>query len=157
MVRAVDFLDELDVKILRVLQVDASLSLQDLSDRVGLSHTPCWRRIKKMEDRKVIRGRVALIDQDALQLGVTVLTTVRLKTYCADSTRGFEQLLARRPEIMDFFSISGADDYLLKIVARSVQAYERFLTDHILGLPIVESARSMVALKQLKSTTALPI
>jgi Lrp/AsnC family transcriptional regulator len=150
-------LDPLDLQILRVLQTDASLSLESISERVGLSHSPCWRRIKRLEQIKVIRGRVALLDQDAIDLGITVVTLVKLASHAQDLLRLFESEASGHPQIIECYSILGHSDYLLKIVAANLGEYESFLKQQLLRLPYVETAKSMVVLKRIKATTALPI
>jgi len=150
-------LDPIDLKILRVLQMDATLSLETISERVGLSHSPCWRRIKRLEQQKVIRGRVALLDQDAIDLGITAIAMVKLSTHEEGMLRKFEFEASRCPSIIECYSVLGHSDYLLKIVASNLDEYESFLKQQVFALPNVETAKSMVVLKRIKSTTALPI
>jgi Lrp/AsnC family transcriptional regulator len=149
-------LDEVDLKILRVLQQDASLSLDNIAARVGLSHSPCWRRIKRMEESKVIRARVALVDQDAMSLGITVMVMVKLANPSAASLEQFEQQMARHPEVVECYEIVGSSDYMLKIVVADVAEFEQVLKQRVLSVANIEAVRSMIALKRVKATTALP-
>jgi len=150
-------LDAIDFKILRELQVDASMPIEILAERIGLSHTPCWRRLKKMEDRGFIRGRVVLLSPEALDLGVTVFATITLKAHTEDVLLAFENAVRQCQEIVECFSMTGDRDYILRIVVGSVADYEKILKEKLLHLPEVASINSAFALKEIKYTTALPI
>lgn len=150
-------LDEYDLKILRALQDNASYSMADLGARVGLSHTPCWRRIKRLEAEGVIVGRVTLLNPKILNLGVTVHAYVIIKSHDEESLNAFESAVEEIEEIVECYSTSGDKDYLLKIVVDSVDQYERFLKQRLVHLPNVASVNSTFALKQVKYTTRLPL
>jgi Lrp/AsnC family transcriptional regulator len=150
-------MDELDRKILRLIQAEPDLPIQTLAQRVGLSHTPCWRRLKKLEADGVIVGRPCLLDQDAVGLPVTVFAHVKLKQHDEATLESLEQAVADCPEIVECFSISGSSDYVCRIVVESIARYEQFLKKTLLHLPGVSEVNSEFALKRVKLTTRLPI
>ena len=150
-------MDQTDIKILRTLQAEPGLSVQDLADRVGLSHTPCWRRMKKLEASGTIRERATILDPDALGLSITVYAQVRLKQHDEETLEAFEQATRDCPEIVECFSMSGESDYVLRVVSGSVAQYETFLKKTLLHLPGVATINSSFALKCVKLTTKLPI
>ncbi len=150
-------IDDFDRKILRVLQAEPALSIQNLSERVGLSHTPCWRRLKKLEADGVIKGRAVILDPEALNLSITVFAHIKLKQHDEETLEVFERSARARPEIVECFSMSGDSDFLLRIVTGSVSDYEQFLKRKLLHLPGVASVNSSFALKCVKNTTMLPI
>jgi Lrp/AsnC family transcriptional regulator len=150
-------LDDIDRRLLTVMQREPELSVQALADRINLSHTPCWRRLKRLESAGVIRGRAVILNADALGLPITVFAEIKLKQHDEDTLERLEQAAQGCPEILECFSMSGDRDYIFRIVARSVDDYERFLKKVLLHLPGVASVNSSFALKCLKSTTQLPI
>jgi len=151
------FMDETDLKILRLLQDRPEISVVDLAEQVGLSHTPCWRRIKQLEASGAIRERVVILDPKTMGLDINVFAHVRLKAHDEDTLVALEQATWDLPEIVDCFSMSGESDYILRIVVRSIEDYERFLKKVLLHLPGVASINSHFALKCVKKTTKLPI
>ena len=150
-------LDDIDRKILLLLQEDATLSHQDLADRVGASSTSCWRRIKALEEAGVIDGRVVLLHPEKVDRKVSVMCSVHLKEHNGDVRQAMETFVQNRPEVMECYSMSGDTDYMLRIVVPNVEAYEHFLMTHLLSNPHVASASSSFALRQVKYTTALPL
>ena len=150
-------MDDFDRKLLRVLQAEPELSVQELAERVGLSHTPCWRRLKKLEADGVIKGRAVILDPEALGLSITVFAHIKVKQHDEDTLEVFERSARERPEIVECFSMSGDSDFLLRIVTGSVAEYEQFLKRALLHLPGVGSVNSSFALKCVKNTTMLPI
>jgi Lrp/AsnC family transcriptional regulator len=150
-------LDEFDRKILRTLQENADYSMAELGDKVGLSHTPCWRRIKKLEADGIIKQKVTLLDPKQLGLGVTVYAYITIKSHDEDSLNAFEQGVQDVPEIVECYSTSGEKDYVLRVVVDSVEHYEQLLKKTIVHLPNVASVNSTFALKQVKYTTSLPL
>lgn len=150
-------LDKFDREILRILQKDATLSMAELSVRVGLSHTPCWRRVKKMEGEGIIREKVTLLDNKKLNLGVSVFIYVTLKNHDGDSLNDFEAAVQNINEIVECHTTSGEKDYLLKVIVESIEEYEHLLKTKLTHLPLVDHLSSTFALKQVKNTTALPI
>ena len=150
-------LDDYDLKILRALQDNADYSMQELGEKIGLSHTPCWRRIKRLEAEGVIQGKVTLLNPQVLNLGVTVHALVNIKQHDEDSLNAFEAAVAEVKEIVECYSTSGNTDYLLKIVVKNVEDYERFMKQTLAHLPNVASFNSTFALKEIKYTTKLPL
>jgi len=150
-------MDEFDRKLLRVHQAEPELSVQELAERVGLSHTPCWRRLKKLEADGVIKGRAIILDPEALGLSITVFAQIKVKQHDEHTLDVFERSAQARPEIVECFSMSGDSDFLLRIVTGSVADYEQFLKRTLLHLPGVGSVNSSFALKRVKFTTMLPI
>ncbi|MBB5054035.1 Lrp/AsnC family transcriptional regulator [Afipia massiliensis] len=150
-------MDEMDRKILRVLQDSPEISVADLAQKVGLSHTPCWRRIKQMEESGAIRERVVILDPNIMGLSISVFANIRLKAHDEDTLEAFEQSAQSRPEIVDCFSMSGESDYLVRVAVGSVDQYEQFLKKVLLHFPGVASVNSHFSLKCVKKTTKLPI
>lgn len=150
-------LDEFDKKILRVLQKEADISMQDLGDRIGLSHTPCWRRVKRLQEQGIIRGKVTLLDESKVNLPVTVYTYLTIKSHDEQVLNEFESSVQDVPEVMECYSTTGEKDYVLRVVAESVSHYEQILKRKLVHLPHVDAVSSTFALKQVKYTTELPI
>jgi Lrp/AsnC family transcriptional regulator len=150
-------LDKFDREILRVMQKDATVSMAELSQYVGLSHTPCWRRVKRMEADGVIRQKVTLLDSKKLNLGVSVFIYVTLKNHDGDSLVDFEKAVQEIEEIVECHTTSGEKDYLLKVIVESIEEYEQLLKNKLTHLPLVDHLSSTFALKQVKNTTELPI
>lgn len=149
-------LDELDRKILATLQIDSSLSVQEVGERVGLSSTPCWRRIQKLESTGYIRRRVALLDADKLNLGVSVFIAVRTNQHNAEWAERFKKIVISFPEVVDFFRLSGDVDYLIRAVVPDIAAYDD-LYQRLIAKIDLHDVSSMFAMEQIKSTTELPL
>lgn len=150
-------LDKFDREILRVLQRNATVSMAELSQQVGLSHTPCWRRVKRMEADKIILQKVTLLDNKKLNLGVSVFIYVTLKNHDGDSLNDFEGAVQDIVEIVECHTTSGEKDYLLKVIVENIEEYEHLLKTKLTNLPLVDHLSSTFALKQVKNTTELPI
>ena len=150
-------LDRASREILEALQADARLSTQALAEKVGLSATPVWRRVKDMEERGLIRGHVALLDREKLGLSICVLANVSLVRHSEGAVEQFERLVATQREIIECHAITGEADYVIKVVAADMKAYDAFLQQHIFKLPGVSSVRSNVVLREVKYETALPV
>ncbi len=150
-------MDETDLKILRILQADSTISMVDLALKVGLSHTPCWRRVKQLEESGAIRGRAVLLNPAIMGLSVNVLANIKLKAHDEETLEAFEQAALARPEIVECFVTSGDSDYAVRIVVRSIDDYEHLLKKVLLHFPGVASVNSHFALKCVKNTTRLPI
>ncbi|WP_457424664.1 Lrp/AsnC family transcriptional regulator [Roseateles sp. P5_E7] len=149
--------DRVSLQILEALQADARLSTQALAEKVGLSATPVWRRIKELEDRGVIRGQVVLVDREKVGLSILVLANVSLLRHTEGAVEQFERLVGTRREIIECHAITGEADYVIKVVAADMKAYDLFLQQHIFKLPGVSSVRSNVVLREVKYETALPV
>ncbi|UXH79275.1 Lrp/AsnC family transcriptional regulator [Roseateles amylovorans] len=143
--------------ILEALQADARQSTQQLAERIGLSATPVWRRIKELEERGVIRRHVALVDREQIGLSICVLANVSLVRHSEGAVEAFEAMVAASPEIIECQAITGEADYVMKIVAPDMKAYDQFLQTKIFKVPGVASVRSNVVLREVKYETAFPI
>ncbi len=141
-------LDSIDHRILDVLRRDGRISMLDLADRVGLSPTPCGRRVKRMEDAGVITGYAAQIDRRALGLQVCVLVSVRLARHGPEGTHEFLSAVARHPEITECLLVTGNLDYMLRIWVRDIEALGIFIRDVLQSIPAVAETTTMVILKQ---------
>ena len=150
-------LDNFDRKILRALQHNANYSMVELGDIVGLSHTPCWRRIKRLEAEGIIKGKVILLNPQKLDLGVTVYAYVTIKSHNEDSLNAFESEVQKVKEVVECYSTSGDKDYVLRVLVSDVYHYELLLKRTIVHLPNVASINSTFALKQVKYTTQVPL
>lgn len=147
-------LDAFDRKILVELQRDGRLSIAELSERVGLSPSPCWRRVRLLEEAGVIRGYAALVDPAALGLGLNVFVAATLDLHRAGE---FEAALMERPEVLKCHAMTGEQDYLLHVVAADITAFDRFLRHELIHMPGVDKVKSSFALKAVKNSFVLPV
>ena len=150
-------LDEIDVKILANLQRDARLSNVQLAARIGLSPAPCLRRVRALEQAGVIRHYLTVIDPAAVNLGVTVWVQVTLDLQMEGRLDIFERAIAKRPEVLECYLMTGDADYLLRVIVSDVSAYEVFLRDALTRIESVAGIKSSFALKQIKPFTELPL
>lgn len=144
-------LDKFDLAILGALQRDARASLQEISAQVGLSSTPCWNRIKRLEDAGVIRGYTVRIDADQIGLRDTVILQVTLESHSEETLYDFGKALEDIPEVLEAFLVSGDYDYHIKIVVRDTRDYERILRDRLYRIPGIRHSKSSFVLRTLKS------
>jgi Lrp/AsnC family transcriptional regulator len=151
-----DVLDPIDRRILRELQADATLPIAELAERAGLSQTPCWKRVKRLEADGVIERRVALLDRERLDLGLVVFVAVRAARHDEAWLNDFARGASALPEVTEFYRMSGETDYLLKVVVRDIAAYDRFYKRLIAVVPLGDVSSSF-AMEQIKFTTALPL
>ena len=149
-------LDAFDIKILNLLQRDATMPLAEISAQVGLSSTPCWRRIQKLEEAGVIRKRVALLDREALNVGVTVFVAIRTQQHNARWLKDFARAVIGFPEVVDCYRMSGDIDYLLRLALPDIAAYDAVYKRLIAKIELSD-VTSMFAMEQIKSTTELPL
>ncbi len=149
-------MDAIDRKILAVLQDDASLSVAEIGSRVGLSSTPCWKRIQRLEADGVILKRVALVDQDRVGVGVTVLVSIETGDHSQDWLDRFAKVVGAMPEVMEFYRMAGDVDYMLRVVVPDIAGYDGFYKRLIAAVPLA-NVTSRFAMEKIKSTTALPI
>lgn len=150
-------LDAIDAKILDLIQKDAALSVAEIADRVGLSSSPCWRRIKRMEEAGIIRGRVTLLDRDTLGLGFEVVASVKLALPSKENLAKFEQLVQKWSEVLECMTVTGAVDYVIRITTTDMHAYDTFLREKLLGSGLVSDVQSRIVINIAKRTTALPL
>ena len=149
-------MDRIDRQILHVLQVDATMSIQQVGDRVGLSHNACWRRIKRLEEAGIIRKRVALVDPKKLGYGVTVFVTVKTSHHTEEWLDKFARGVSALPEVVEFYRTSGDIDYLLKVLVSDIAEYDRFYKKLIAIAPLSDVS-SNFAMEQVKYTTEVPV
>ncbi|PIO98549.1 putative DNA-binding transcriptional regulator with homology to Lrp [uncultured Pleomorphomonas sp.] len=149
-------LDRLDRKILSILQEDATIPVAEVAKRVGLSTTPCWRRIQKLEEDGVILRRVALLDPRSVNTKVTVFVSIVTNQHSEEWLRRFAELIREFPEVVEFYRMSGQVDYLLRVVVPDIEAYDAFYKRLIAKIEISDVS-SAFAMEQIKYTTALPL
>ena len=150
-------IDNIDAKILHLIQSDAGLSVSDISEQVGLSSSPCWRRIKRMEELGIIKGRVTLLDRKTLGLDFEVFVAVKLALPNRANMEKFEQAAERMPEVVQCAVVTGAVDFMLRIVTTDMHAYESFLREVLLSIDLVSDVQSRIVMRQSKETTAVPL
>ncbi|HEY7999340.1 MAG TPA: Lrp/AsnC family transcriptional regulator [Pseudolabrys sp.] len=149
-------MDAIDRKILAVVQEDASLSVAEIGQRVGLSSTPCWKRLQRLEAEGVIMRRVALIDPEKIGLGITVFVSIETGDHSQDWLKKFAETVGAMPEVMEFYRMAGDVDYMLRVVVADIQGYDGFYKKLIATVPL-KNVTSRFAMERIKSTTALPI
>ena len=149
-------MDAIDRKILSVLQEDASLSVAEIGQRVGLSSTPCWKRMQRLEAEGVILRRVALVDQDKVGLGVTVFVSIETGDHSESWLAHFAEVVRSMPEVMEFYRMAGDVDYMLRVVVPDIHGYDQFYKRLIASVPL-KNVTSRFAMEKIKLTTALPI
>ncbi len=150
-------LDAVGARILELVQQDASLSVAEIAERVGLSSSPCWRRIRKLEDDGIIQRRVTILDREKLGLTFEVYCTVKLSLPTKQNLETFEQAVMRWAEVVQCATVTGAADYELRIVTRDMHAFDDFLRDKILSLGLVSNIESKIVVRAVKNTTAAPL
>ena len=149
-------MDAIDRKILAVMQDDASLSVAEIGSRVGLSSTPCWKRIQRLEADGVITKRVALIDPAKIGLGITVFVSIETGDHSQEWLGRFAETVGGMPEVMEFYRMAGDVDYMLRVVVADIAGYDTFYKKLIVTVPL-KNVTSRFAMEKIKSTTALPI
>ena len=149
-------LDQTDLSILKILQQDASIAVADVARRVGLSVTPCWRRIQRLEEQGVIRRRVALLDGEKIGAGLSIFVAVRTNEHNADWLKHFSEVVSSMPEVVEFYRMSGDVDYLLRVVVGDMRQYDDFYKKLISKVKLTDVSSSF-AMEQIKYTTALPL
>lgn len=150
-------LDPIDRRILGLLQRDASLSTSEVASLVGLSQSPCWRRIERLETSGYILRRVALLDAHKLGLNMMVFAHVKLQSHGKAQLPQFEEAIRSMPEVVECYTVLGDTDYILRIVTRDLPAYEAFVREQLGQIASVQFTRSTIALSAVKSTTELPL
>ena len=150
-------LDSIDLHILDALQTDASLSTADLATVVGLSQSPCWRRLSRLKDVGYIKDQVTLLNAEKLGFNTLVFAHVKLSAHGRSNLTEFSDAIRRLPEVVECYAIMGAFDFLLRIITSDVKAYEQFVFGRLSNLPTVQEINSTIALSEIKSTTSLPI
>lgn len=149
-------LDAIDRKILRVLQENASLSVAEIGERVGLSSTPCWKRIQRLETDGIITGKVALVDQNKIGLGLSVFVSVECDDHSDEWLAKFAGIVTAMPEVIEFYRLAGDVDYVLRVVVADMASYDRFYKKLIRKVAL-KNVTSRFAMEKIKSVTALPV
>ena len=149
-------MDEIDKKILALLQQDAKLSTAEIANRVGLSSTPCWRRIQNLEKAGVIRSRVTLLDRKKLNVGVDVFVSICTNQHNTEWLDKFAEAVKQFPQVVEFYRMSGDVDYLLRVVVPDIAAYDAFYKQLLQHVDL-SNVSSSFAMERIKYTTALPL
>jgi Lrp/AsnC family transcriptional regulator len=152
-----EVLDSVDARILDLIQYDASLSVAEIAERVGLSSSPCWRRIKRLEDEGIILRRVTILDREKLGLDFEVYCTIKLSLPTKDNLDTFEQSVQRWAEVVQCATVTGAADYELRIVTRDMHSFDEFLREKILSLGLVSNIESRIVVRSVKNSTTAPL
>ncbi len=152
-----EVLDAVDAKILDLIQHDAGLSVAEIAERVGLSSSPCWRRIKRLEDAGVIQRRVTLLDSEKLGLAFEVFAEVKLSLPTKENLEAFERAVEGWPEVAQCATVTGGMDYVLRVITRDMHAFDDFLRDRLLSLGLVSNVESRIVIRNVKRSTAVPL
>lgn len=152
-----DPLDDADRRILRLLQAEPDLSLREIAERTGLSHSPVWRRLARLRSDGIVEERRFVIDPARIGYDVTAFCAVRMNGHSRAHLEAFEEAAGRVEEVIQCHSISGDHDYMLQVIARSIAHYERTVKTRLLALPHVQAISTSFALRQIKNTTAVPL
>ena len=150
-------IDGIDAKILHLIQTNAALSVADIADSVGLSSSPCWRRIKRMEEIGIIKQRVTILDRKKLGLDFEVFVAVKLALPNRDNMEKFESAISRMPEVVQCASVTGAVDFMLRVVTKDMHSYEDFLREVLLAIDLISDVQSRIVLRQSKESYAIPL
>ncbi len=150
-------IDGIDAKILHLIQNNAALSVADIADKVGLSSSPCWRRIKRMEELGIIQDRVTILNRKELGLDFEVFVAIKLTLPNRVNMEKFEKAIATMPEVIQCAVVTGAVDFMLRIVTKDMHAYDDFLREELLGIDLISDVQSRIVLRQSKETYALPL
>ncbi len=150
-------LDPFERKILAILQTDSSRSNADMAEEIGLSEAPCWRRVQRLKKAGYIRAQVSLLDRRMVGLNAQVFAMVKLTAVGRSNLSEFSDAIRQFPEVLDCYVLMGSVDFMLRIVTKDIEAYERFFFEKLSQVPGVEDVNSMVALSEIKSTTELPL
>jgi len=150
-------MDSTDKKIINLLQKDTSLSLNEIAERVNLSVTPCWKRIKQLETEGIISARVALVNPNKVNLGVSVFVQIKVKHHSVEWTEEFSKTIDNFEEVMACYRMAGEWDYLLRVVAQDISAFDRFYKKLVTAIDGLSEVTSSFAMEEIKYTTCLPI
>ena len=150
-------IDGIDAKILNIIQKDASISVADIADEVGLSSSPCWRRIKRMEELGIIKNRVTILDRTKLGLDFEVFVAVKLALPNRANMEKLERAVANMPEVVQCASVTGAVDFMLRVVTKDMHCYEDFLREVLLSIDLISDVQSRIVLRQTKESNSIPL
>jgi len=146
-----------DKAILQLIQRDASLSTAEIAEQVGLSQSPCWRRIRRLEETGIIKRKVALLDHTGLGMEVVAFVSVKLSEHGRRNLEDFERHVSGLPEVLECFTVTGDVDYILKIVAKDIRHFESFLRNRLMTMTMIRETHSAIAVTEIKDTTELPL
>lgn len=150
-------LSQEDIKILEMLQTDASRSSTEIAKSLNMSQSPCWRRINRLEKDGVIGKKVAIVDREKLGIDLVSFTTINLKEIGLKNLESFEKDILAFAEVVECYTMTGAWDYMLKIIVRDIRHYEAFVRNHLLEMPMIGEVHSHLAVTEIKNTTQLPL
>ena len=150
-------IDGIDAKILNIIQKDASISVADIADEVGLSSSPCWRRIKRMEELGIIKNRVTILDRTKLGLDFEVFVAVKLALPNRENMEKLERAVANMPEVVQCASVTGAVDFMLRVVTKDMHCYVDFLREVLLSIDLISDVQSRIVLRQTKESNSIPL
>jgi Lrp/AsnC family transcriptional regulator len=150
-------IDRIDLRILEVMQQDGSLSTAEIADRVGLSQSPCWRRIQRLKNEGYIKGIVAIIDRHKLGLNMQIFAQVKMGTLTEAQREKFLKAIHDRPEIQECYALFGEMDVILKVLSPDVNWYQEFVFNTIMKQPSVKEVQSLMTLSEIKCTTSVPL
>ena len=149
-------MDEMDLRILRILQDDSRLSISQIGRRVGLSPSPCWKRIKRMEKEGIIKGQTATLDAQRLGLGLIVFVSIKTGEHSSDWLKNFSKTVVEMPEVIEFYRMAGDVDYMLKVLVRDMSAFDNFYK-RLIGNNVLSDVTSRFSMETIKETSSLPI
>mgnify|MGYP001311316467 CR=1 FL=1 len=149
-------MDEIDLKILRLLQVDNSLSVSDIAEQVGLSASPCWKRINRLNKNGTIKRKIAVVDPEKLGLGITAYVSIKTGEHSNVWLEEFSTMVTEMPEVMEFHRMAGDVDYMLKVIVPDIQGFDEFYK-RLIGTTAINEVTSRFSMETIKETTALPI
>ncbi|WAS99936.1 Lrp/AsnC family transcriptional regulator [Rouxiella chamberiensis] len=150
-------IDKIDRKLLAMLQEDCTLSLGELADAVNLTSTPCWKRVKRLEEEGIIRGRVALLDGEKLGLSLTAFVRIKTQQHSSQWYQNFVEQVESFPEVLSFYRMAGEFDYLMQVQVADMKSYDNFYKKLVSAVPGLLDVTSNFAMERIKSTTHLPL
>ena len=150
-------LSKIDLQILELIQADASLTTQEIADRINISQSPCWRRISRLQEKGLITRRVTVLAREKLGMDIVVFATVNLSVQGRNSLEEFEEEVRVLPEVLECYTMAGSWDYMLKIVTRDIRHYEMFVREKLTKLRHIGEVHSHIAVTEIKNTTQLPL
>ena len=150
-------IDPTDKKLLGFLQDNSDISTSELAEKLHMSQSPCWRRVNRLEEQGIIHKRVAVLDREALGIGVVVFATVNLTQTGRQNLLEFERMIEGHPEVLECYTMAGAWDYMLKIVAKDIRHYEMFVREKLTKLTNIGEVHSHIAVTEIKNSTVLPL
>lgn len=150
-------LDQQDINILNLMQTDAGLTSSEIANRCNMSQSPCWRRMNRVEKNGLISKKVALIDRQQIGMEVVVFATVNLSAHGEHNLLAFEQHVKQFSEVVECYTMAGSWDYMLKIITKNIQNYEKFIRNKLTTTPIIREVHSHIAVTEIKNTTELPL